>query len=1820
MANQVSTPILKASGLNTQPNQLSVPEGSLIVANNVVINRDNVIEPRRGFTQYGTPIGSSGDVASQLLEYQTRILRNYNDVLQWDTLVENSLGESIFDTFSGSYEEVIPGLRMKSVQANKNLYFTTADGIKKISAVSADDFSTAAGYITNAGGIKALDISTALAITYGSSDGFLDDDSAVAYRAVWGIRDANNNVILGTPSSRSDIFNSLLNMNVRDFNDLLYALDQLNVTPGSVFNDANYMATLGLALGASTTTLRTNLLALAAKLDAEVGTLFTSGNITNVVATTTAGVTTCVATMANDIQVFGDASIGDPIYLTGFTGGTAGTVNGIQVLTNVTNNGTNSILTFIVTPTSGVDVPAGTFTAGSIQYGFFRSIEEPASPSTPATHDDDAACQTYLLAIIDELKNSNNLLFLADNDGTAAQNPLEISSASVTSNVLTITFAAATNMDPRNQFKTGDYVMLEGTWTGTGAVNISGLKTLTNVTATTIVMATTVADGAVTIDTSTQISKVVRFTNALQTSFITPLAITRTANVNVTVTIPPDVTIHNFYQIYRSHIVTAIGTDVLSSLTADNEFRLVFEGFPTAAEIAAGTLTVLDDVPESFVSNQNDLYTNENSGEGELQANDIPPLSQDINTFKNYTWYANTKTRQRDELFLLGVANILTDYNNGLAPSLLISDGTISNEYRFVKGVNQVSQITTNAGSTLAASGAASYFLLNSANNSTQYYFWYSIGTATDPAISGKTGIVIYALAGDTNTTIASHTRDRINTVVDSFTASSNYTFTVTAANATVGATYENNGQTFTVKATISGGTTLTTFGTNAPASSGVLTKNSGTGDTAINFTSVALTNILTITNIAEGPSTNVADGTSGFTFSTPTSGAGESVKKQITAITCVAGSLYVTSGTADYFTINTPFSRQLYAFWFNVSGGTMVAPVLSGRTVTAISILNTDTNAQVATKVAAALTTTGVFTNSVASNVVTATTLYAGPTTNATEVVANAGFTISTTQSGALNVLLSNNVLPSIANQETSLSLVHVINENAADIVNAFYLSGINQSPGDFLLEAKSINTPTFYVLANALGTGASFNPDLSPSVINISNTAASPTVVTATAHGISNGHSVVITGSNSFPIIDGVYTVSNVTANTFTVPVNVITPGTLGAIKAATSAEASDNETKPNRVFYSKLQQPEAVPLVNFLDVGSENKAILRIFPLRDSLFVFKEDGLFRISSLTPPWNVSLFDGTAKLIASDSLGTTNNLIYGWFNQGISTVSEAGVRLISRPIDTIIQALPQYINFSTATWGTGYESDNAYYVYTTIAMNDTVATVCFRYGNLTQTWTSFDKTNTCGIIYSGDGKLYMGAGDVNDLEKERKSFTRLDYADRQYAKLLPINSIYGNGTVVILDGTTNTVAGDVLVQEQQLTIYTYNMLLKKLDLDTQIHDPTFFSSLEAVAGDNLRTKISELALKLDQTASLSIDLGFLPTDINVSTNTFTIPSHGLSNGDPVLFSSDATLPGGITSTDFYFIINASTNTFQISATYNGAVLDITSQGTGNLALLESKYQWAIVERNDYPITSISATDPTVVTSTNNGMQTGRVIFIDAISGESPDVEGIYTVTSTGVDTFTVPVDVVTAGTGGVFTTQINSFDDIAVCYNLIIALLNADSGAAFTNYSPTTTTSLYEAVILAVNTSTGQITLDLALPYVAGVMTVYKKIETEFIYSPITLGDPVGFKQLRESTVMFQNKTFTSAILSFSTDLLPVFVPVPFSAFGTGLFGHDVFGNNFFGGNSHSAPFRTIVPRQCQRCRYINIRFTHAIAREKYSIYGITLTGRIGLSSRAYR
>lgn len=188
---------LKLKGLYTNPNDLSaVPDGALATADNVVINRPDVAEPRRGFDLLrhgGTSISEFSDAAyraNRLFFYQSKLLAHYST----DKLAYHD-ATSGWTALSGSYQAP-SGTKMRSAQANQNLYLTTSDGVYKLDAYNATP--------RRAGAPRGLDIQASLT----GSSGFLALNYRAAYRVVWGYEDSNGNLVLGAPSQAESIKNT----------------------------------------------------------------------------------------------------------------------------------------------------------------------------------------------------------------------------------------------------------------------------------------------------------------------------------------------------------------------------------------------------------------------------------------------------------------------------------------------------------------------------------------------------------------------------------------------------------------------------------------------------------------------------------------------------------------------------------------------------------------------------------------------------------------------------------------------------------------------------------------------------------------------------------------------------------------------------------------------------------------------------------------------------------------------------------------------------------------------------------------------------------------------------------------------------------------------------------------------------------------------------------------------------------------------------------------------------------------------------------------------------------------------------------------------------------------------------------------------------------------------------------------------------------------------------------------------------------------------------------------------------------------------------
>lgn len=248
------------------------------------------------------------------------------------------------------------------------------------------------------------------------------------------------------------------------------------------------------------------------------------------------------------------------------------------------------------------------------------------------------------------------------------------------------------------------------------------------------------------------------------------------------------------------------------------------------------------------------------------------------------------------------------------------------------------------------------------------------------------------------------------------------------------------------------------------------------------------------------------------------------------------------------------------------------------------------------------------------------------------------------------------------------------------------------------------------------------------------------------------------------------------------------------------------SQNNVLPNVLYLSKYGIPEAVPYVNFLQVGANNYPIYRVIALRDVVIIVKADGVYRLTgdNITN-FTVTILDNTIFCVAPSSVTVLNNQVIFLSNQGVCLISESSVEIISRAkLEDEIQPILGQTNLASQTAAVGYETERLY-LLTTTEPNTTTATVTWCYNILTNEWTSWDQLFSQSAIGPNDTMYYIGLD--NNLFVERKTQTAYDFSDQNYD--VTISSISADGTTGTITLATSAYfpkEGDMFVSNDVIT------------------------------------------------------------------------------------------------------------------------------------------------------------------------------------------------------------------------------------------------------------------------------------------------------------------------------------------------------------------------------------------------------------------------------
>ena len=241
---------------------------------------------------------------------------------------------------------------------------------------------------------------------------------------------------------------------------------------------------------------------------------------------------------------------------------------------------------------------------------------------------------------------------------------------------------------------------------------------------------------------------------------------------------------------------------------------------------------------------------------------------------------------------------------------------------------------------------------------------------------------------------------------------------------------------------------------------------------------------------------------------------------------------------------------------------------------------------------------------------------------------------------------------------------------------------------------------------------------------------------------------------------------------------------------------------EAQNNAIYWSKNRQPDAVPFLSFTKLGSADKKILRVVATRDSVFILKEDGVWRLSGDGPStFRVDPVDTTLECVAPETALALDGTCFVLTEQGVVRITETGIVVVSRGIEPVLQpkiaqGLRQTV--SDRAFAIGYESDRKYMLWLPVLNSDDTCPEAYIYDLFTDSWTRRTDEFETGLVNPADDLMYLGLGST--IYKERKTFIgENDLCDKSIAAT--INSVNATAQTVTLADASLVGLGDGIGQ-----------------------------------------------------------------------------------------------------------------------------------------------------------------------------------------------------------------------------------------------------------------------------------------------------------------------------------------------------------------------------------------------------------------------------------
>ena len=112
-----------------------------------------------------------------------------------------------------------------------------------------------------------------------------------------------------------------------------------------------------------------------------------------------------------------------------------------------------------------------------------------------------------------------------------------------------------------------------------------------------------------------------------------------------------------------------------------------------------------------------------------------------------------------------------------------------------------------------------------------------------------------------------------------------------------------------------------------------------------------------------------------------------------------------------------------------------------------------------------------------------------------------------------------------------------------------------------------------------------------------------------------------------------------------------------------------SSASSDKVARLVYAKPGLPEAWPLLNYMDIGEDSRPILALRAGEESLYVFKEDGIWRVTGFpSDSWRVDRVSH-ARLLHPKATCVLDETVFAWTDRGVLSLTGPSTLPVSSPL-----------------------------------------------------------------------------------------------------------------------------------------------------------------------------------------------------------------------------------------------------------------------------------------------------------------------------------------------------------------------------------------------------------------------------------------------------------------------------------------------------------------------------------------------------------------------